>query len=497
MKKTIIMAAMLLAGAWSASAQEISAIPVPDVTNYQTVYSAALGNAEGYAFDSWGGGTGQYIDIQGKQAYQISNFAYFGSGFAAIDATAMDYLHFDIYPMQDMTLAIVPITGAAEKGLQQSLTGGQWNSFDLSVSTFVDKGANMANVFQIKYVSKVVAEGAAGQPDGFANGNGSETFIVGNVYFYKETAQYDDNEAPVIVTAQVDAVTATSATLTLKATDNLSENIYFTVTDPATGNSWRKTAANGAEVSLELTGLATGTAYTVNVVAVDEKDNASDATRLPFTTGEIPAIPEPVKGEYLSLFSPYIGNAGGYFFDSWGGGSGNIINIQGKEGYMISNFHYFGSQFTDVDATEFSTLHYDIYPMQDMTLAIVPITRNAPEKGSQHSLTGGQWNAFEISVQDLIDKGLNMAQLWQMKYVSKVVAEGAAGQVDGFANGDGTESFIVGNAYFVNPLPTGVTEISTAKKGFDPAQPMFNVMGQRVNADYRGIVIQNGQKFVK
>ena len=135
--------------------------------------------------------------------------------------------------------------------------------------------------------------------------------------------------------------------------------------------------------------------------------------------------------------------------------------------------------------------------MQDMTLAIVPITRNAPEKGSQHSLTGGQWNAFEISVQDLIDKGLNMAQLWQMKYVSKVVAEGAAGQVDGFANGDGTESFIVGNAYFVNPLPTGVTEISTAKKGFDPAQPMFNVMGQRVNADYRGIVIQNGQKFVK
>ena len=232
---------MLLAGAWSASAQEISAIPVPDVTNYQTVYSAALGNAEGYAFDSWGGGTGQIIDIQGKQAYQISNFAYFGSGFAAIDATAMDYLHFDIYPMQDMTLAIVPITGAAEKGLQQSLTGGQWNSFDLSVSTFVDKGANMANVFQ-----------------------------------------YDDDEAPVIVTAQVDAVTATSATLTLKATDNLSENIYFTVTDPATGNSWRKTAANGAEVSLELTGLATGTAYTVNVVAVDEKDNASEATRLPF-----------------------------------------------------------------------------------------------------------------------------------------------------------------------------------------------------------------------
>ena len=55
----------------------------------------------------------------------------------------------------------------------------------------------------------------------------------------------------------------------------------------------------------------------------------------------------------------------------------------------------------------------------------------------------------------------------------------------------------MGNVYFVNPTASGVTETTLAKKGLDASQPMFNVMGQRVSADYRGIVIQNGQKFVR
>ena len=30
----------------------------------------------------------------------------------------------------------------------------------------------------------------------------------------------------------------------------------------------------------------------------------------------------------------------------------------------------------------------------------------------------------------------------------------------------------------------------------DSTQPMYNIMGQRVNADYRGVVIQNGNKYI-
>ena len=458
MKKFMILAVGLLMGGLAAQAQE--SIPVPEVNNYQTIYSAALGNAEGYAFDSWGGGTGEQITIGDKYAYRISDFRYFGSGFATIDATAMDYLHFDIYPMQDMSLTIVPITGRPEKGIQKELTGNVWNSFDLAVEDYVAKGANMANMYQIKYVSLVVNEGAPGQVDGFANGNGTETFIVGNVYLYKEEVTYEDNEAPVLLTAQVGTVTATSANLTLKATDNLSPNIYFTVTDNATGKEYHKTAASGAEAVLELTGLAAGTTYNMNVVAADEKGNASDAQVVEFTTVAIPAIPD----------------------------------IEGLMAYAISNFMWFGSQFNDVNATPYDQLHLDIYPLQDMTLAIVPITRGAPEKGIQVSLTGGEWNAIELLVQDYLDRGANMLQMWQIKYVSKVVNQGAPGAVDGFANGDGTETFIVGNVYLVTPSEN--TGIETIQAEVNTDQPMYNVLGQRVNEGYKGIVIQNGHKYI-
>lgn len=491
MKKMITLVAGLLMCGLAAQAQE--SIPVPEVNNYQTIYSAVLGNAEGYAFDSWGGGAGEQITIGDKYAYRISDFHYFGSGFATIDATAMDYLHFDIYPLQDMSLTIVPITGRPEKGIQKELTGNVWNSFDLAVEDYVAKGADMANMYQIKYVSLVVNEGAPGQVDGFANGNG-ETFIVGNVYLYKQEVSYDDTEAPVLLTAQVGEVTATSASLTLKATDNLSPNIYFTVTDNATGKEYHKTAASGTEVVLDLTGLAAGTAYNMNVVAADEKGNVSEAQPIEFTTVAIPAVPALAAGEKLVLFSPYQDNAPGYFFDSWGGGTGNDIVIEDQTAYAISNFMWFGSQFNDVNATPYDLLRLDIYPLQDMTLAIVPITRGAAEKGIQTSLNGGEWNAIELPVQDYLDKGANMLQVWQIKYVSKVVNEGGFGAVDGFANGDGTETFVVGNVYFVTP--TENTGIDTIQAEVDATQPMYNVLGQRVSDSYRGIVIQNGHKFV-
>lgn len=492
MKKITMLTVGLLMSGLAAQAQE--SIPVPEVNNYQTIYSAALGNAEGYAFDSWGGGAGEQITIGDKYAYRISNFSYFGSGFATIDATAMDYLHFDIYPMQDMSLTIVPITGRAEKGIQKELTGNQWNSLDFAVEDYVTKGANMANMYQIKYVSKVVNEGAPGQVDGFANGNGQDVFIVGNIYLYKDEVSYEDTEAPALLTAQVGEVTAISASLTLKATDNLSPNIYFTVTDNATGKEYHKTAASGAEATLDLTGLAAGTTYNMNVVAADEKGNTSAAQTITFTTAAIPAVPALETGDKLVLFSPYQDNAPGYFFDSWGGGTGNDIEIEGATAYAISNFMWFGSQFNDVNATAYDHLHLDIYPLQDMTLAIVPITRGAAEKGIQNSLTGGEWNAIELPVQDYLDRGANMLQMWQIKYVSKVVNQGAPGAVDGFENGNGTETFIVGNVYLVTPSEN--TGIDTIQAEVNANQPMYNVLGQRVNTSYKGIVIQNGHKYI-
>jgi hypothetical protein len=41
----------------------------------------------------------------------------------------------------------------------------------------------------------------------------------------------------------------------------------------------------------------------------------------------------------------------------------------------------------------------------------------------------------------------------------------------------------------------GIEETLT-EMGIDLSMPMYNVAGQRVNASYKGIVIQNGRKFL-
>ncbi|MBQ2540573.1 MAG: leucine-rich repeat domain-containing protein [Paludibacteraceae bacterium] len=59
---------------------------------------------------------------------------------------------------------------------------------------------------------------------------------------------------------------------------------------------------------------------------------------------------------------------------------------------------------------------------------------------------------------------------------------------------DGEESSIV-EEIIVPVDPEGIEEVLTSM-GIDLSQPMFNEAGQRVDANYRGIILQNGKKYM-
>lgn len=493
MKRLMFSAVALVLAGVAAWAQPTT-VPAPLATGNDAIgiYSSALGNTDGYFFADWScGNVGSEIAVGDAKVFKIPNFTYYGSQFTALDVTKMKYLVVDVFPETDMTLAIVPITGTVEKGVQSAVTGGKWNTIKIPVETFTKKGCNMANMYQIKYTSTVIDNGD-GNVDGFGNGDGTKTFYVGNVYCYKEAVSYEDTEAPVITSATVASVSYASATLSLTATDNKSESIYYTVTDQ-NGTAYKVTGKSGEATSLNITGLNAGTQYTLTVKAADEKGNVSEAKTLEVTTQSLPDIPQPVANELKSVFSPYTGNTDGYFFNSWGGGTGAAININGKVGYMISKFAYFGSEFTAIDVTSWKKLHIDVLPLQDMTLTIIPITGTI-EKGVQFSLKANEWNTLEVPVATYVQKGCNMANLYQIKYMGTLAADGGDGNVDGFGTGDGTQSFIVGNVYFYNEVSTGVNGVNVAQPVVDG--PAFNVAGQQVSSDYKGIVVKNGKKYI-
>ena len=45
-------------------------------------------------------------------------------------------------------------------------------------------------------------------------------------------------------------------------------------------------------------------------------------------------------------------------------------------------------------------------------------------------------------------------------------------------------------------IGTGISIINAEKADFDASKPLYNIAGQRVGANYRGIVIQNGRRFI-
>lgn len=194
MKKTLFTLAVLLSSALASFAQPASVPAVKsDATDVYQLY--VNGGQNGFHFDGWGGARLSEETIDGKKVEKEDAFQWSGCQFTSVDVYEKKYFHLDVYPMQDMTLGVVMINSKtsnisegneAEKGYQvPSLTANQWNPIDIPVEYYVNKGASMAHLYQVKLISKVTTDATtADASDGFANGDGTGTFYIGNYYFY-------------------------------------------------------------------------------------------------------------------------------------------------------------------------------------------------------------------------------------------------------------------------------------------------------------------------
>ena len=137
-------------------------------------------------------------------------------------------------------------------------------------------------------------------------------------HFYAAKPAVEDDEAPVLETAELAAAGIGSLTLKLKATDNKSAQVTYVITDQ--NNAVYTTKGNsGAEISFAIGDLAFNTEYTLSIIVKDDNENSSAAQTVTGTTTALTAAPVPTKDadDVIALFSnPYAGatdwNAGGW-----------------------------------------------------------------------------------------------------------------------------------------------------------------------------------------
>lgn len=403
------------------------------ITIFSNYYEKALTESN----NGWGGGPNpKYTSItfpviqSGHTVVDVMGTAVNGRASGTLNAE-YNTLHVALWPTTATSCKIWDDNEYDKATVYNGLVPGQWNYVEISDVAFAK------NYIGIELY----------------NGETPETeFYLDHFYFSKPSS--GDTTPPTFDTHTLKSANCISATLTLQATDETSETITYKVVDTATSTVYQTTGASGKAIDFTISPLAGSTEYTFSVTAMDENGNETAAETINATTEAIPNIPAITAAETHLLWDGNDGGAkNGFNFYDWGGGTGSAKTINEKNGFLISNFKWFGSQFTEVDASGMTYLEIDVLPSKSTTLAIVPINfktegeGNQPEKGTQFNVTAGEWNKLKVPIADVIENdGVTMTRLFQIKFVGSVIKK-PKGTTDGFANGDGNMAFYVGNIY--------------------------------------------------
>ena len=258
----------------NAFAQPTTSAPTPPElakSKVISIYSDAYASTD-FKFGEWESGSTYALekigDTDNVAKFTTTDLGYFGWEFSKVNTAAMDKLHVDVYGDAAFSVRVVPITGGTEVGQTIEVSAGKWTSVDLDTKVFADGGANLANVYQIKFDNVK-----------------SQTFYIDNVYFWSTSTDVD-TEAPAWVSDPTAVASSTSATISVNANDNVSTTLTYEVSktaDFATSEATVNGKANEA-TEIALKGLSPETDYTYYVRVKDMAGNVGDVKTVTFKT---------------------------------------------------------------------------------------------------------------------------------------------------------------------------------------------------------------------
>lgn len=276
--KANLYSIVLMAGAMISSvnafAQPTTSAPTPPElakSKVVSIYSDAYAST-GFDFGEWESGSTYALekigDTDNVAKFTTTDLGYFGWQFGKVNTAAMDKLHVDVYGDAAFSVRVVPITGGAEVGQTIEVSAGKWTSVDFDTKVFADGGANLANVYQIKFDNVK-----------------SQTFYIDNVYFWSTSTDVD-TEAPAWVSEPTAVANSTSATISVNANDNVSKTLTYEVSKTANFATLEATVNGKANETTEiaLKGLSPKTDYTYYVRVKDMADNVGAVKTVTFTT---------------------------------------------------------------------------------------------------------------------------------------------------------------------------------------------------------------------
>jgi hypothetical protein len=148
--------------------------PTQDAVDVISIYSQSYTDPASIDYyPNWGQSTQYNVFVIGTDSMgQYSNLNYQGIDFDSneIDASAMEYLHLDVWTADIDNFMVFPISRGGEKSVTTALNKGSWTSLDIPLSEYTSQGLSMSDIFQLKLED----------PDGSGG-----TVFIDNIYFWK------------------------------------------------------------------------------------------------------------------------------------------------------------------------------------------------------------------------------------------------------------------------------------------------------------------------
>jgi hypothetical protein len=438
-----------------------------------SIFSDAFTDLSGTLFNpNWGQSTQvATIQVAANNTLKYTNLNYQGTQFTTQNVATMKYLHVDVWTSNETSLQFFLISnaGGGEKFVELTpLVQNQWNSYEIPLTSYSSAGLNLTGIYQFKVV-----------------GSGGKVVCFDNLYFYDDSAEVDA-EVPTAFTATKGIVASDAVELLLNATDN-SGAISYAISYGDVPTVLTTTGVSGVQKSFIVTGLTESTEYSFSVTAKDATGNAaanSPVVVTATTLAPLPGAPVPTlnASRVISVFSnTYTNVAGTNFNPGWGQSTvATATALSGNDAMKYMNFGYQGIEMgSAVDASLLTTLHVDIFPVDETNIRITPISPGKEFSIVLTPLTAGQWNSFNIPLSSFTD--VVLTNIIQFKL------DGGTGK-----------SFYMDNLYFSDDISTGLSGLEISKSINCYPNPFTNQLTVTANSEMTDVLVRNllGQKVI-
>lgn len=443
-----------------------TAAPTPPVyaaPKVTSIFSDAFTNVAGTDFNPYWNqsGSNTIVQVAANNTLKMDNLNYQGIQFGSpVNALPMSHLHLDVFTSNETSLHIFCISASTgEKSIQLNpLNLNQWNSFDIPLSDFTSQGLGISDLIQFKFV-----------------GSGGKTSYLDNIYFYNSDPT-PDAEAPTGFTATVGQVASDAIELLLNGTDN-SGAVYYEISYGST--TLTTSGISGVQKSYQVTALDSNTEYNFSIVCKDVTGNEAVNSPIVVAATTLTALPgAPVPSHdplnVMSVFSDtYTSIAPGANYNpNWGQVTvQSFALLSGNNAIKYSNLSYQGLELNnEFDVSSMNKLHVDVYPIDETSFQITPISPGDEKLIMLTPLNLNEWNSFEIPLSEFT--GVNFSRIFQFKFV-----------------GSGGKTTYVDNLYFFNDINSGNAEISSGVRCYPVA--VTNKLNITADSKISTILVRN------